>query len=166
MGVLFVTNVDASEPIEVKVREAQLKDIKDISNLCSQFGFPADEAAITNRLSLIGKYPNQVLYAAEAKAGRVVGWVHAYEAPSLLSDATVEVGGLIVDQKYRRQGVGRALMTAVEKWTTERGFNEVLLATRIDRVDAQAFYKALGYKFVHTTHFLSKDLKEGSAKSK
>jgi hypothetical protein len=39
-----------------------------------------------------------------------------------------------------------------------KGFDEVLLATRIDRTDAHAFYKAIGYDFVHTTHFLSKDI--------
>jgi GNAT superfamily N-acetyltransferase len=90
--------------------------------------------------------------------------IHAYEAPSLLSDATVEIGGLIVAKSSRKQGVGKALMTAVETWTRTRGFNEVLLASREDRLDAHAFYTAIGYSLVHKTLFFVKDLDGSGSK--
>lgn len=148
----------AQETIQVKIQPAELPDVSDISELCDHFGFPATEAALRNRINLIKTYPSQILLVAKDETGKVVGWVHAYEAPSLLSDATVEIGGLVVNQDMRQHGIGKALMTAVEEWALKRGFTEVLLATRIDREDARAFYQAIGYRFVHTTHFLSKAL--------
>ncbi len=148
----------AKEIIQVKIEPAELADLSDISALCVHFGFPASETALRNRINLIKTYPSQILFVAKDETGKAVGWVHAYEAPSLLSDATVEIGGLVVNQEMRQHGIGKALMTAVEEWAGKRGFTEVLLATRIDREVAQAFYKAIGYEFVHTTHFLSKDL--------
>lgn len=156
----MTNSLHSSVPSSVTIRTAVPSDLDRISQLCTQFGFPAEREALKNRLNRISSVPSQVVFVAESKTKNVIGWVHAYEAPSLLSDATVEIGGLIVDQESRRQGVGRALMQAVEQWTQKRGFNEILLATRIDRKDAQAFYKALGFEFVHTTHFLSKAIKE------
>ncbi len=159
-GVLFVNICNANEVLNIKIKSIDLSDLKYVSELCTQLGFPAKEASLKRRIELIKKYPTQIVLVAKTEKGNVVGWIHAYEAPSLLSDATVEIGGLVVDQKMRRHGVGKSLMNAVEQWAHARGFKEILLATRTDRLDAQAFYKAIGYVFVHTTHFLSKDLEK------
>jgi|GEM_PF-1051230 len=119
------------------------KDTEEILVLCDALGFLSTQENLEKRIKMVQKYSHQVLFVALFEG--VVRWVHAYEAPSLLSDATVEIGGLIVYQKYRRQGIARALMMAVEHWSCQRGFCEILLATKIDRLDAQAFYRAMGY---------------------
>ena len=126
--------------------------------LCDALGFLTTQENLEKRIKMVQKYSHQVLLVALFEG--VVAWVYAYEAPSLLSDANVEIGGLIVHQKYRRQGIARALMMAVEHWSYQRGFCEILLATKIDRLDAQAFYRAMGYQWVHTSYFLKKNLNE------
>lgn len=144
------------------IRSTDSNDLSGVEQLCSQFGFPAPSEKLLQRYSLILDYSSHCLLVAADPSGAILGWVHAYEAPSLLSDRTVEIGGLVIDEKCRRKGIGKALMDAVEAWARDRGFDEVLLATRIDRVDAQEFYQALGYGFVHTTHFLVKSLPAGN----
>ncbi len=47
-----------------------------------------------------------------------------------------------VHQDWRRRGVGRALTTAFENWTINRGAKLIALATR----RAAKFYQSLGYE--------------------
>ena len=52
------------------------------------------------------------------------------------------MGELVVDQRTRRTGVGRALMARAEDWSREQGAAQVALATS----RAGDFYRALGYE--------------------
>ena len=159
LGCMMTEFADAQEKIKFSIRTLDTKDTKEVLLLCNELGFPTTQENLEKRIKLVQKHDHQVLFVATAVSEGVIGWVHAYEAPSLLSDATVEIGGLVVRKKYRRQGIARTLMMRVEQWSRQRAFHEILLATKIDRSDAQAFYRAMGYQWVHTTHFLKKDLK-------
>jgi GNAT superfamily N-acetyltransferase len=120
---------------------------------------PASRDTLTERLLTILEYQSHlVLVAEDVRSSRIVGWLHAYEAPTLLSDKTAEGGGLIIHNDYRRNGVGKLLVETAEKWAKRRGLTSALLATRIDREESLKFYSSLGFNFVHTTHFLSKKL--------
>lgn len=52
---------------------------------------------------------------------------------------------LVVDGRYRRKGVGRALMTEMEKIAVEHGCYQMLFITENDRTDTIAFYASLGF---------------------
>ena len=49
---------------------------------------------------------------------------------------------VMVHQDWRQRGVGRALTTAFESWTVNRGAKLIVLATR----RAAEFYQSLGYE--------------------
>jgi ribosomal protein S18 acetylase RimI-like enzyme len=53
---------------------------------------------------------------------------------------------LVVDPNQRRRGAGRLLMEHAERIATEAGCELVELTSAIDRADAHAFYRALGYE--------------------
>lgn len=53
---------------------------------------------------------------------------------------------LAVLSAYRRQGVGRALMNAVETFAHSWGLAEVRLEVRAAQPESQAFYTRLGYQ--------------------
>jgi PhnO protein len=65
------------------------------------------------------------------------------------SKRTGEIQELIIDEKYRGKGIGKMLMEKVELLAKELKLEEVELTTRIHRIDAQAFYKKLGYSNTH-----------------
>lgn len=65
------------------------------------------------------------------------------------------IENLIVDQKYRMKGTGKALMNEIEKIATEQGCYQILLIIHNDRTDAIAFYESL--EFNPNTH---KDFKK------
>ena len=53
---------------------------------------------------------------------------------------------LAVSSARRRQGLGRALMGAGERWLRERGVPKLNLMVRHSHRSAVAFYEALGYE--------------------
>jgi hypothetical protein len=49
-------------------------------------------------------------------------------------------------------------MASAESWALARGFRSVSLSSQIARNEAHAFYKALGYRIVATSHLLRKEI--------
>ena len=62
----------------------------------------------------------------------------------------------MVGERFRRQGIGEALMEAVEAEARRRGGTHLVLNTAHRRADAHAFYEALGYE--HTGRRYTKEL--------
>ena len=56
-----------------------------------------------------------------------------------------EVYWLAVKKKVQKQGVGKKLMTYIENHAKEQGFRKVCLYTGQEMIDAQNFYKKIGY---------------------
>src|SRR5713226_10543127 len=47
---------------------------------------------------------------------------------------------------YRRQGVGRGLLGFIEERARERGADRLILTTGLKNMDAQWFYRAVGFE--------------------
>ena len=52
---------------------------------------------------------------------------------------------MIVDKKIRNRGVGKALISELEKIAAEKTCTQIILITDSDRIDAREFYKSAGY---------------------
>jgi GNAT superfamily N-acetyltransferase len=59
-----------------------------------------------------------------------------------LDDARAKIERVCVLPDYRGRGMGRGLIAAAEDWLAERGFRQVVIASREAVV---GFYEALGY---------------------
>lgn len=53
--------------------------------------------------------------------------------------------GIAVFSGYHRQGIGRALLQAVENWAKETGASCVRLVSGAERTGAHGFYQRCGY---------------------
>ena len=74
---------------------------------------------------------------------RIVGYLLAHCHLTFLANGSVGwVEELMVDESWRRKGVGAALMTAAETWSTAKGAAYIALASR----RAMTFYEAIGYE--------------------
>jgi ribosomal protein S18 acetylase RimI-like enzyme len=77
---------------------------------------------------------------------------------TIASNPRVEIGGLVVDESCRSQGVGRLLMARVEEWARSNGFTEARLRSNVIRESAHLFYENLGYRVNKTQKSFLKTL--------
>jgi len=139
------------------IREMRASDLAEVAHLCEQLGYPASHETITGRFaSLNGRRGEQMLVAIHDEA--VWGWIHVRRVDSLESDPHAEVGGLVVDDGARSQGVGRALLETAERWAAEHGLARIRVRSNVVRERAHAFYERAGYGVVKRQSVFEKRL--------
>lgn len=105
--------------------------------------FQPDRVAFDAAVDPLLAGPGTLVLVAEVPELGVVGYLIAYSQMTLLANGpAVWVGELVVDQRVRRTGVGRALMARAEDWSRAQGAAQVALATS----RAGDFYRRLGYE--------------------
>ncbi len=135
---------------KVRVRPAQLADAGRTAVLSGQLGYPASAASVRRRLLNLLARRDHAIWVAESEGGIVAGWIHVFVKQLLESDREAEIGGLVIDENLRGQGVGRALVERAERWAKARRLQSVYVRSNIVRNDAHAFYQKLGYKVIKT----------------
>lgn len=79
--------------------------------------------------------------------GDPVGFASLRLLPQVETDAPhAELSDLFVEERARRRGVGRALMSFAEGVARERGSPRIVLVTGFDNPGAQAFYRRIGFE--------------------
>jgi GNAT superfamily N-acetyltransferase len=143
---------------EARVRTAQLEDAASIAVLSGQLGYPCSAASLGRRLRSLLSKPDHAIWVAENKGGGVAGWIHVFVHQVLESDRQAEIGGLVIDENFRGQGAGKALVERAERWAKARRLNSVYVRSNIIRKEAHVFYQKQGYKIIKTQHAFRKDL--------
>jgi GNAT superfamily N-acetyltransferase len=63
----------------------------------------------------------------------------------IIDGSTVEMKRMYVDDGYRRRGLGRAVVAALEAWAAELGHARAILETGKGQPEAVSLYRAMGY---------------------
>ena len=79
---------------------------------------------------------------------RVLKWWNGY----------AYIGSIVVDDKYRRQGVGRVLMDRVVDWSKASGLPGIMLETQSNNVAACRLYERCGFVLGGFDEYLYKGL--------
>jgi len=66
-------------------------------------------------------------------------------AIALLCLKNGQIGGLLVDSEYRKQGYGTRIMEEIEKYAKEAGLKHLQLVTHPSNIATREFCKKLGY---------------------
>ena len=144
--------------VTVLIRRMTAEDVPVARALLSQLGYPLDDAELRRRYEVVAVADGHDLMVAE-REGRVVALCHLSVRPALDKPPEVVVQALVVDRGARGSGVGKVLMAAAESWAEARGFVSVALASNVVRTEAHAFYEAIGYQRVATSHLFRKTLR-------
>lgn len=139
-------------------------DLARVSELSVQLGYPASPESLHSRFATIAADGAQGLFVAELD-GRVIGWIHVHPRVLLESEPYAEIGGLVVDTGARRSGAGRALVREAERFARSAGFATMRVRSNVVRVEAHAFYPALGYAQLKTQHSYTKVLQASASTS-
>ncbi len=130
---------------QIKIRQAEIKDVERIAILCEQLGYSVTQEQIKQRFGKIQNNDSHILYVATLVNEYVIGWVQAYTCDLILVPTPTLIHGLVVDKDYRYHGVGRLLMQYIEQWASFVGCDCVLIRSNIKRKEAHLFYEKIGY---------------------
>jgi ribosomal protein S18 acetylase RimI-like enzyme len=136
-----------SEPVgrQISIRHAERTDAAALAGLMGELGYPTRASEMEMRLDAIFRDPEYRTFVAVAGA-TVCGMIGTC---CMKSHEHNNVGGrivaLVVSEKHRGRGVGRALVQAAENDFIARNVRRVALTTRLTRENAHLFYENLGY---------------------
>lgn len=140
------------------------EDAPEVALLSGQLGYPATTAVVERRFAAMAGREDLVALVAEDAAGTLIGWIQAHAETLLESDPVPVIGGLVVRERARGRGVGRALLRAVEAWAAGRGYPGLRVRSNVVRERAHRFYEREGYARTKTQHNFTKPLGSGGGK--
>jgi GNAT superfamily N-acetyltransferase len=144
--------------VNATIRAAALHDSPELADLTTQLGYPVEADEMRARLErLLGRSDEVVLVAVDPH-DRPVGWIHLAILGLLEHSDHAAINGLVVDERVRGTGIGRALVDAGEAWARQHGATEITVRSRSTRTRAHRFYERNGYDEIKRSHVFGKPL--------
>ncbi|HEY2067478.1 MAG TPA: GNAT family N-acetyltransferase [Gemmatimonadaceae bacterium] len=128
-------------------RVATPEDAPALADLLGQLGYPTSAESLPTRVAALNAQGG-VVFVAVAEEGRVVGLASGARHATIHADGEVAyITALVTDGNARRQGVGRALLAALEQWALTHGCTRLSVTSAEHRADAHAFYPRCGFPY-------------------
>ena len=129
-----------------QLRQACDEDAAALAGLMSQLGYPTTPADMAERLTAILAQPDYQTVVAEVSS-QVVGMVGVrcssyYERNGRYG----QLVALVVDEAWRGQQIGSALVAEAERWLRGQDIKAVLVNSGMAREEAHRFYRQQGYR--------------------
>ena len=142
-----------------EIRAPRPQDLPRIADLSRQLGYPTTPDEIALRIDGMKNSREHAVFLAQLPNGEIAGWIAAFLYRGVELDPRTEISGLVVDERYRSQTVGLALLTRAEQWAREKGCTEVALRSNVIRDRAHKFYERNGYLHTKTQKSFRKTLR-------
>lgn len=118
----------------VEIRKMEWRDLAEVTHLSGQLGYPSSLVEVQRRFEVILGNHDYALFVAVNPSGAVVGWIQINrETAALITDTKAEIQALVVDEKYRSQRVGAALVAKAEDWARAQGLLTVRVRSSLQR---------------------------------
>jgi GNAT superfamily N-acetyltransferase len=125
---------------KITIRLARCSDGDRLVELCQQLGYTVSPEQLQRRLAGLQQADrDHVVYVAESPEG-VIGWIHLYLCQTLVAERMGVIGGLVVDARWRQQGIGPLLIRHAEGWALAQGCQEMVVRSNVVRQAAHRFY--------------------------
>jgi GNAT superfamily N-acetyltransferase len=130
-------------------------DADALAALFGELGYPVEPELAWARVERLAREVRATALVAEDARAPVglASCVVGVRAPGYVADDVAEITVLVVAERARRRGVGRALVEAVAAWARGRGCWRLTVAPG-GREEARAFYERLGFTPVGAHHAL------------
>lgn len=127
------------------IRAAHAEDVSSLVPLYAEWGHPQPASVIAGRLAAWQVTPHARVLVAELDDA-VAGVAAVAATPHLARPgSSARLVGLAVGRRFRRRGVGVALVRAAEQLARGWGCDRMEVTSSRWRTEAPAFYAALGY---------------------
>jgi GNAT superfamily N-acetyltransferase len=131
--------------MEISFRRLSQDDAAAVTVLSRQLGYPLSQEQIFDNINAVLASKDHDAFVAVHK-DHVVGWIGVAQTIMIESPSYCEINGLVIDENYRRKGIGELLIERAKQWAKGKGNHSVRLRCNVKRVDAHAFYRHLGFK--------------------
>jgi GNAT superfamily N-acetyltransferase len=129
----------------IEIRACTPDDAVAVSTLLGELGYTVSVQQATEHVRELSKTGADPIFLAVAD-GQVLGLLASHLCRMLqYPSPIVRVTALVVDRRARRRGVGKLLMEHAERMGSAAGCEFVELTSAIDRTEAHAFYRNIGY---------------------
>jgi len=126
------------------VRDATPEDAPALAALLAELGYPTPPDVVAARLAALVGAGDRALVAVDGS--EALGLLTVHVTPVLHRPTAVgRLTALVVAERARGRGVGRALVAAGERALAARGCALIEVTSNRRRTDAHAFYERLGY---------------------
>jgi len=142
---------------DIRIRSLNQDDAVRVSELNRQLGYDASMPEMKRRMEQLAKTEGHWLLGAQT-SDTVAGFIHFYERPSIEIGPGLVVQSLVVDEAIRGRGLGGILLREAEAIARKLGLATIGLASRVERLDAHAFYTRQGYMVTATSRYFRKVL--------
>ena len=129
----------------VNLRVATPGDAPEIARLLATLGYPPEAASIATRWAKWRASGSAAIVAGGQSAG-LLGVVTIHTTIVLHRPRPIgRITALVVDERARGHGIGRALVAAAEGAALREGCGILEVTSNMRRAEAHAFYEKLGF---------------------
>ena len=129
------------------IRDMLVDDIPQLEKLYRQFwGEESSIETMNKQFEKLLKSESHIFLSA-IENNKLIGSVMGVICGELYGDCKpfLVLENMIVDKNYRNRGVGKALVSELEKIAANRDCSQVIFVTERNRIDAVKFYESAGY---------------------
>lgn len=131
-------------PKNIYIRPIKESDAAAIKLLSAQLGYRLSLEETVENIRDVLSNKDQAAFVA-CKEDMIIGWIHIFRTVRLESKSFIEIGGLIIDENYRKQGVGKLLVNSALELAKEKHVGKIRVRCNKKRFEAHKFYRALGF---------------------
>ena len=131
--------------MEIVIRSIVEQDAERVNELSMQLGYKMPIGQTLANIRMVLASHGHTAFVA-LHGHKIIGWIGVAEALQIESAPFCEIRGLIVDEGYRAQGIGKLLIEKVKQWSQETGNKSLRLRCNTIRKEAHLFYRHLGFK--------------------
>jgi GNAT superfamily N-acetyltransferase len=129
----------------IEIRPAAPQDAPAVRALLGELGYEAAPEAIAYRLQRLNGTGSDPVFLAREN-GQPLALIALHHCHMLqYAKPIVRITALVVHHRARRSGIGRQLIDYTICWAKRAGCELVELTSALDRAEAHAFYRDLGF---------------------
>jgi GNAT superfamily N-acetyltransferase len=130
--------------MEIFIRRISQEDAAAITTLTHQLGYNLPPEEILQNIHAVMKNNDHDAFVA-VHENKVIGWIGMAHAIQIESPPFCEIRGLVVDDQYRNEGIGKMLVEKAKEWGKEKGNDKLRLRCNVKRTETHLFYQHLGF---------------------
>ncbi len=128
----------------IHIRPVKETDADAVQALSGQLGYHLSfEETVENIREILSNKDQAAFVACMDDA--IIGWIHIFRTVRLELKSFIEIGGLIIDENYRKHGVGKLLVNSAIEMAKEKHVRKIRARCNKKQIEAHKFYRALGF---------------------